>query len=271
MFFLVLVIPVILAISGFANSRYRSAIEQNRRRRTVSGLTGGQVAQIMLDDAGASDIKVVEWDRRFSDRYDPLRRTVALSSEVFRGRSIAAVGIAAHETGHAVQHFKKHRAFLRRMTVLRATELLPAVAFILPFGLALVVRAFHFKFAALLAGCTWVAIMIANLLTLPVEWNASERALNFVRKHRIVRSGSELADFESVLAGANWAGVGMFSKSFSYLLYNLLPFMGRRNYRNEAKAAAEAAAESPETIVTIEPIEESPAPKSHTSGQSPRT
>ena len=204
----------------------------------MSGVTGGEAACIMLEDAGVTGVKVVEWDRRYSDRYDPLRKVVALSKTVYRGRSISSVAVAVHETGHAVQHFKKHKAILRRITALRATELLPALSFICLFASALIFKIPPFKMAAMLIGCTWGAVMIANLITLPVEWDASERALDFARKHRIVAPGSERADFEAVLNGANWAGVGMFSKSFSYVLYNLLPFMGRKNYKSEKKAKA---------------------------------
>ncbi|HEX9730886.1 MAG TPA: zinc metallopeptidase, partial [Thermoanaerobaculia bacterium] len=93
-----------LAISGIASWMTKSAFKRYSRQRTANGMTGAQAAQVMLDRAGIRDVKVVPTRGFLSDHYNPVTKTLALSEAVYHQPSVAAVGVACHEAGHAIQH-----------------------------------------------------------------------------------------------------------------------------------------------------------------------
>lgn len=138
-----------------------------------SGMSGAQAARLLLDRAGLRDVDVSEVPGHLTDHYDPTKRALFLSSENFHGRSLAALGVAAHEAGHALQHQAAYAWLSLRMLIVPATQFASTAALIigmLSYFLGMV------KFLAPLAVAVFAVIALFQLITLPVEFDASRRA-----------------------------------------------------------------------------------------------
>jgi uncharacterized protein len=177
-----LIIPgVILGI--YAQMKLMAAYSKYVRVGVESGLSGAEAAREILDGAGLSDVPVEEVGGHLTDHYDPTKKALFLSSENFQGRSIAAVGVAAHEAGHALQHQAAYAPLNLRMTLVPVTQF-ASYAWMGIFVLGMVLGgAFFYKFI-------WVAVSIFavmtlfQIVTLPVEFDASRRA-----KEQLLRLG----------------------------------------------------------------------------------
>jgi Zn-dependent membrane protease YugP len=139
-----------------------------------SGMTGAQAAREILDRAGLHDVPVEEIPGRLSDHYDPTKRALFLSAENFEGRSIAAVGVAAHESGHALQHQAAYGLFNVRMAIVPVTQF-ASMGYSVIFLAALIFRAF-FPTLITIAIVLFAIMTFFQLVTLPVEYDASRRA-----------------------------------------------------------------------------------------------
>lgn len=193
-YFLTLVGVVITLIAQFyVNSRYR----KYKKVSTNKGLTGVEVARSILDKAGLNDVYVTEVKGEMTDHYDPTRKVVRLSSDVFHGSSIAAFSIAAHECGHAIQH-KDGYFFIK----LRGA-IIPFVNFASRAGYIAILIGFIFGMMDL----AWAGIglllfiLLFQLITLPTEFNASSRALKILESDAYLGS-TELSGAKSVLRAA---------------------------------------------------------------------
>lgn len=190
-----------------------------------SGLTGADVAKKMLNEHGIFDVKVVSVDVFLSDHYNPMTKTVNLSKEVFYGTNVASAAVAAHECGHAVQHAQGY-VFLKLRSAM-----VPVVAFgsrwlsWLIFGGLLFMRTslFPLKLGILLYAMT----TLFSFITLPVELNASNRALAWL-KSRNVALGNEGKQAEEALTWAAMTYVIAALGSLAELL-RLISFVSRRN------------------------------------------
>lgn len=175
------------------NSRYNKF----KVIKTNKGLTGCEVARKILDENGLSDIYVTEVNGMLSDHYDPTRKVVRLSKDVFHGDTIASVAVAAHECGHAIQH-KEGYFFIK----LRGA-LVPFVNFASKFGYIAIFIGFLFSWMDLAwAGVgLLLAILIFQLVTLPTEFDASKRALKILEADGILE-GEEVDGGKSMLTAA---------------------------------------------------------------------
>jgi len=174
-----LVSMIFVGISMLVSMRLKSKFTQYNNVGLRSGLTGKEVAEQMLRDNGIRDVQVVSVEGFLSDHYNPMNKTVNLSPEVYTGASIAAAAVASHECGHAVQHATAYRWLMLR------SKLVPAVQFssmmvqwILLAGI-LLIKVFP---TLLLAGILLFALTtLFSLITLPVEFDASKRALAWLK------------------------------------------------------------------------------------------
>ena len=196
--FLLLIPAFILAV--YAQFKVQSTFQKYLRVAASSNLTGAQVARQLLDRNHLSDVPVEITPGNLSDHYDPRRRILRLSSAVYHGRSLAALGVAAHETGHAIQH---------------ATDYIPlnirnAVFPVASFGSNL---AFPLFFIGLILGRGGLFLMdlgivlfsvavFFQVLTLPVEFNASSRALQMLEDGGYLARGREVSGAKKVLSAA---------------------------------------------------------------------
>lgn len=190
------------------------------------GLTGRDVAEKMLNDNGIYDVKITSTSGMLTDHYNPLTKTVNLSESVYRGNSVAAAAVAAHECGHAVQHAKAYAPLKMR------SALVPIVSFTsnwvqwILLGGILLVNVFP---TLLLAGIVLFAFTtLFSIITLPVEINASSRALAWLSNAGITNINTH-EQAKSALKTAAYTYVVAALGSLATLFYYILIFLGRRN------------------------------------------
>lgn len=166
------------------------------RISSYSGYSGHEIARKILDQNGLYDVGVYEVRGKLSDHYDPNRRQVNLSSEVYHGKTISAVAIAAHECGHALQHKEGYRSLLIR------NQLIPVFNFSQNIGWVVLMIGFLFGAMniALLGVIILSLMLVFQLLTLPIEFNASKRAIHFLQNNYV--SNEELVGSKKMLIAA---------------------------------------------------------------------
>ncbi len=216
------IIGGLLSMVGlFVSNRLKSKFKKYSQIGISSGMTGREVAEAMLRHYGISQVKIVEGKGYLSDHYNPLSKTVALSPQVFHGRSIAAAAVAAHECGHAVQHDTAYSMLQVR------SALVPVVNFA-NMGLQwLLLAAFIFASQALML-VTIIAFAVTTLfafVTLPVEFDASKRALAWLNQAGVTR-GSEHEGAKDALHWAAMTYVSAALSSLVMLVYLVLRYMG---------------------------------------------
>src|SRR6186713_1126615 len=166
---------IFIGISLLVSLRLRAKFRQYSLVPTSSGLTGKQVAERMLRDNGISGVQVVSVDGFLSDHYDPATRTVNLSPDVYSGANVAAAAVAAHECGHAVQHAHAYPWLSMRSKLVPAVQISSNLVQWVLLGGILLINVFP---VLLLGGIILFAITtLFSLITLPVEFDASRRAL----------------------------------------------------------------------------------------------
>ena len=207
--FLCFMIPAL--ILGFiAQAAVKSKFNKFSQVRTMRGLTGAQVARQILDTNGLYDVVVEETQGFLSDHYDPRSRTLRLSPDVARVPSVAAVGVAAHETGHALQHAKGYIPLQIRSFMVPAVQFgswLGPIIIISGIMLELLLRLSSLGLAIAWFGVALYALVaLFSVITLPVELDASARAKKLLYQYNIVDK-QELAGVSTVLNAAAWTYV----------------------------------------------------------------
>lgn len=204
-----------LILGIWAQIKLHAAYGKYREVDVTSGLTGAQAARRILDDAGLVDMPVEEVEGELTDHYDPTKRALFLSSENYHGQSVAAVGVAAHEAGHALQHLHGYALFGARMALVPITQFASmAWMFVLILGLFLHI----IPHAVQIAVAIFSVLALFQLVTLPVEYDASARA-----KQQLFRLGL-VQEFEregviKVLDAAALTYVAALVSSVMELLY----------------------------------------------------
>lgn len=213
-----------LALSLWAALRVKAVYARYRHLPAGSGYSGAEAAGQILQAAGVYDVQIVEHDALLGDHYDPLRKHLVLSRDTFYGRSAAALGIAAHECGHAIQHKLAYAPLHWRMAAVGLTNFASQVVMWLPLiGMFTGLLPTHTGLTILAAG--WGIIMAFNLITLPVEFDASRRAKHLLVAMGFIRPGEEARAVAKVLDAAAWTYVAAFLTSLAYFLLHLLPLL----------------------------------------------
>ncbi|GMU66829.1 MAG: membrane protein [Acidobacteriota bacterium] len=180
MYFLFLAPALVLSL--WASFRTKSAFNKYSKVRVATGMTGAQAAQRLLDSAGIRDVKIVPHQGMLTDHYNPITKTLALSEQVFGAPSIAAVGVACHEAGHAIQHATKYAPLWLRSTLVPTANIGSTVGYlVMTFGLIMG------SMKMFLVGVVLFSmVLLFQLVTLPVEFDASARAKKLAVAHGIV-------------------------------------------------------------------------------------
>ena len=214
-------LPLIIGI--WAQIRVSSAFRKWGEVRASSNITGAECAREILEAAQIHDVDVVETNDFLGDHYDPTSKKLCLSSNVYNTPSVAALGIAAHETGHAIQHAKAYAPLKARMAIVPVTmiasQMLPFVIF----------GGLFFRITGLitLGIYCYLILLVFQLITLPVEFDASRRAKIILQQMGIVQPGGEVAGVNKVLNAAALTYVAAFIAALGNLLW-LLSLRDRR-------------------------------------------
>src|SRR3989442_2030076 len=220
-FFLYLIVPAILGI--WAQIRVTGAVNRWGKVRASSNISGAECAREILQAAQIHDVNVVETNDFLGDHYDPTKKQLHLSSNVYHTPSVAALGIAAHETGHAIQHARAYAPLKARMAIVPVTMIASRM---LPF---IIIGGLFFRITGLitLGIYCYLVLVVFQLITLPVEFDASRRAKIILREMGIVQPGQEAAGVNSVLNAAALTYIAAFIAALGNLLW-LLSLRDRR-------------------------------------------
>jgi uncharacterized protein len=217
-----------MALSLIAAARVKSVYRRYSQGQVTSGLTGGQAAAMILREAGIHDVDITHQDGMLGDHYDPLHKRLVLSTDNFYGRSPAALGVAAHECGHAIQHQRAYAPLHWRMAAVGITTYASQVVMWLPL-IGMFTGLIQPLVAAWILALAWGVIMAFNLITLPVEFDASNRAKRVLSEMGMIAAGEEAIGVNRVLNAAAWTYVAALITSLVYFLWHLLPLLSGRN------------------------------------------
>lgn len=221
-YFLVLIGAVICMI---ASGKVKSTYRKYSGYRSMTGMTGAQAAQRILNNAGIYDVTIQHIAGNLTDNYNPVRKTLSLSDSVYNSTSVAAIGVAAHECGHAIQHQKGYMPLKLRAAIVPVANIGSTIAW----PLILIGLFFTANTGSLLINLGIICFSFAvifQLVTLPVEFNASRRALVALEEQGIL-STSELPYTKKVLSAAALTYVASAAAAILQLLRLVILFGGR--------------------------------------------
>ena len=228
MFGIMIISGIFTVIGMLLSSRLKSKFAHYSQVPLDSGMSGAQIAQAMLEQNGLNEVRITQVDGQLTDHYNPQNKTVNLSYDVYHGRSVASAAVAAHECGHAVQHATGYSMLQLR------SSLVPAV------NIAASVQQYLFMFALAGTGMTnnptlmmivlavFAVTALFSLVTLPVEFDASNRALAWLDNSGVATGVSHTGAKDALW----WAAMTYVSAALAALvqfLYLLMTFLGSRD------------------------------------------
>ncbi len=218
-----LLVIIAMIISMIAQAKVNGAYSKYSKIESYTGMTGYQVARRMLDQHGLSHVAIREVKGTLSDHYDPRNETVNLSRDVYYGSSIASVAVACHECGHALQHAEGYRSLIIRNALIPFFNVSQQLGY-----LAIFIGFFFGSYDLAMIGVILICgILIYQLLTLPVEFNASSRALHYLDEGVLVQ-GETLDGARSMLSAAAFTYVASMLSSLASILRLVLILGGGR-------------------------------------------
>lgn len=218
-------VPMLFGL--YAQFRVSSAYNKNIQLPSRGRITGREAAAAVMESAGIHDVEIVEVPGQLSDHYDPMNRRLALSEQNYHGTSLAALGVAAHEAGHAIQHKVGYSMMKFRQVLVPATQISAGASqFLIIIGIVLGAQGLGGMFLTL-GAVALAVICLFQLVTLPVEFDASNRA-----KAQLVNLGildrDEMPGVRETLDAAALTYVAAFVASLGSLLHILLILLGSR-------------------------------------------
>ena len=221
--YIVLVLPAMI-LGLIAQVKVKSTFEKYSTVYSRRGYTGADIARRILDKNGLYDVRVERIAGHLTDHFDPRENVVRLSESVYDSSSVASIGVAAHEVGHAIQYAKNSAPMKVRSAIIPVTRFGSTVA-----PLLIMLGFFAWIEPLIIVGVAlYSTIAVFQLVTLPVEFNASRRALATLDREGILDRESELSGAKRVLSAAAMTYVTALIMSLAYILRFLLLFAGRR-------------------------------------------
>lgn len=222
--YLLFMIPA-FALSLWASWRVKSAFKKYSRVRAMSGLTGAQAARHMLERAGLRDVTVTRSRGMLSDHYNPINKTLALSEAVHDSPSVAAIGVACHEAGHAIQHARGYKPLYLRSALVPTANVGSSLGYFVMLGglflMFLSGNAGLGQMVVLFGAVLFSAVLLFQIVTLPVEFDATRRAKVLAVEYGIV-GAQEREGMDKVLNAAALTYVAAVVSTLMTLLYFLL-------------------------------------------------
>ena len=221
-YYLILVVPALL-VALFADIKVKSAFSKYSKIPAKAGYTAREVARFILDSNGLQDVQIERIGGNLTDHYDPRSNTVRLSDNVYASTSVASLGIAAHEVGHAIQHSKNYTPIKVRNALVPVTQIASYAA--IPLALiGLIFGNILLKVGIILFAVT----VLFQLVTLPVEFNASSRAMETLKSNGFMEN-DDLAGTKKVLSDAAFTYVAAALVALMNLLRLILLARDRRD------------------------------------------
>ncbi len=215
----------IALLGGIVQNRLKSKFKKYSKLYLKNGLSGKEIAEKMLADNGITDVKVISTPGMLTDHYDPRNKTVNLSQGVYGERNAAAAAVAAHECGHALQHAFDYKWLTMRSKLVPAVQISSRIAQFALIGGILLIKMFP---SLLLIGIMlFAATVVFSLVTLPVEYDASNRALAWLDK----KGGLTYEEHDGAADALKWAArtyVVSALSSIATLVYYIMIYMNRR-------------------------------------------
>ena len=220
---------IIFLVSMFVSSRLKSKFKKYSKIQLRNGMSGKEIAEKMLSDNGITDVQVVSVKGQLTDHYNPANKTVNLSEAVYAQRNAAAAAVAAHECGHAVQHATAYSWLTLRSQIVPAVGISSKISnFVIMAGLILMYMGSTLGSMLFLVGIVLFGVTtLFTFITLPVEFDASNRALAWLESSNMVTK-EEHAGAKDALKWAARTYVVAALGSLATLLYFISMFMGRR-------------------------------------------
>jgi len=231
----ILVIGLIfMAIGWIVSNKLKRKFSEYSKVGLSNGLSGAEIAKKMLNENNIYDVKIIQVDGQLTDHYNPLDKTVNLSADVYHGRSVSAASVAAHECGHAVQHANAYSALRLRSAMVPAVNVASKVMgmmnmFLMMGGIYMISQGSALgNMILLILIAANAAIAIFATITLPVEFDASNRALKWMETRNIVNQGEHAMAKDALHWAAMTYVVGALA-AIANLAYYVMMFLGRRD------------------------------------------
>ena len=221
--YLALMLPAIL-LSLWASFKTKSTFKKYSKQRAMTGMTGAQAAKRMLDMAGIGDVKIAPTNGYLSDHYNPINKTLALSEPVYGSNSIAAIGVACHEAGHAIQHATKYGPLALRSMLVPTANIGSRLGYWVMFAGLIMMGMANSQLGVtvvLVGAVLFSMVLLFQIVTLPVEFDASNRAKALAVEYGIVAEG-ERSGMDKVLNAAALTYVAAMISTLMTLLYFLI-------------------------------------------------
>ncbi len=221
---------IIFLVSSYVSNKLKSKFKKYSNIRLQNGMSGAEIATKMLHDNGIRDVQVISTPGMLTDHYNPLKKTVNLSEGVYSQRNAAAAAVAAHEVGHAVQHATSYSWLTMRSKIVPAVGVASKLSnFVIMGGLILSASGMVLGNTVFLIGIMLFAITtLFTFITLPVEYDASNRALAWLENENMV-TREEYAGAKDALKWAARTYLVAALGSLATLLYFISIFLGRRD------------------------------------------
>jgi Zn-dependent membrane protease YugP len=223
-----IILGLTLLISFGSMAYLKSVFARTSQIPVMSGMTGAQTAARILQSAGIGDVEIVKGEGFLGDHYDPLNKKLVLSPENYDGSSAANVGVAAHECGHALQHQQHYIPLQIRMGAVYSTNFASTGVTVVVFA-SLFFHILSAHIALWLISLCFGILILFNLITLPVEFDASARAKVVLQKLGIVRPGIEAQAVSATLNAAGLTYVAALVGTLLNFAYYFMLLSGRRN------------------------------------------
>lgn len=222
-YYLILVVPALL-LAIWAQVQVKTTYRKYSRVPNSRGMTGAYAAQAVLNFYGITDVRIEQVSGNLTDHYDPRSKVIRLSDGVYNSSTVAAIGIACHEAGHAAQHAENYAPIKIRNAIIPVCNIGSTIGI----PLALIGWIFSFSILIYVGLGLYAAVFIFQVATLPVEFNASRRAIKVIDETQLLRD-DEIGGAKKVLAAAAMTYVASMIVSLANLLRLLLRFSNRRD------------------------------------------
>ncbi len=224
-----IVISIVFAgIGWLISSRLKSKFATYSKVALQNGMSGREIASQMLDHYGIHDVKIIQGEGMLTDHYNPQTKTVNLSPDVYNGRSVASAAVAAHECGHAVQHAEAYAALKMRSALVPVVQISASLQqYLFMFGIV-GIASFNSPIILMIAIAAFGVTTLFSVITLPVEFDASRRALAWLDTTNVTQ-GQEYTGAKDALTWAALTYVSAALAALVQLLYLVMYFVGGRD------------------------------------------